>query len=258
MLPLKDKKVVGTSLPQDADIYIASCGLVPWRDMTLETLFLLRSGREIISMFSCPSCRAFLTSERLAFQDISGFYESNKDFKSIYQRVARYVLSRAQDKPGVIYLTYGNPMVLDEPSLYIGNAALQNGMKLHIASAVSFLDVILTSRNIHIGRDGYTICEARWLMDRRVKINARIPCFVAQMGALGHDTASGEAAPETVVFEKFVDYLLNYYPPTHWVTLCDSESDSMKPLFLDIPVGHLKRARGGFTYATTLYLPPVT
>jgi uncharacterized protein YabN with tetrapyrrole methylase and pyrophosphatase domain len=146
-------------------------------------------------------------------------------------------------------------MLFDRPCQLILEQAQKLGLSTCIIPALSFLDVMLTRLQISIDTSGFSVYEATRLVWDQIEIDGRVPCFIAQIGAIGNIYAKGNEANKQEVFYSLINYLRRFYPADHIVFLCDSDETGQDLLFCKLPLCLLPLLADGITNASTLYIP---
>lgn len=249
-------KLTGNTDLKSADIYLVGSGIFPEREMTLEAVAALERS-EICTILPTSNLRSFLDRCGFQFHDISHLYEEGKSRSAIYHDIATYIVERASQVSPLSYLTYGHPMWLDDPARLIIEGARSKGLSAYVIPGISFLDTILASKPVAIGPSGVRVSEASAVVRTGIELDAKVPTFIAQLGALGVEETRITSTVELNQIAPLIEILLRYYPPEHLVTLCDSDETGTVPIFLDLPLCTLPIALEGLTNATTLYLPAV-
>lgn len=249
------------SIPDEAhrpiDVYIAGCGIVPMRDITLETLAILKRSTSY-SIFGNPNIKPFLEHYNLTYVDLSAMYRWG-EFRSIgYYAVAERIVDVAVQSPPVTYLTYGHPTLLDDIAREILRRSKARGLLCAVVPGVSFIDWLVAKRPISIGRAGLRLVVAAELISQGMTLDAKVPTFIAQIAARAGRQPADTERSQIDDCAALTDHLLQYYPPTHVVTVCDLDASGCEPIFIDLPLLAWTLTAPGLTYATTLYVPPLT
>lgn len=121
-----------------ADLYIASYGINPIRDFTLENLEIVKSCTRVYAIATNPNLFSFLRRHDIEFEDITKLYAEGKPRLHIYKNISAFIIEQAINTPGICYLTYGNPMFLDEPVQFILADARNRNLITYMPPSVSF------------------------------------------------------------------------------------------------------------------------
>jgi uncharacterized protein YabN with tetrapyrrole methylase and pyrophosphatase domain len=240
---------------QSPDLYIIGCGIIPERDITLETKEVL-SRSTSYCVFGNPNIRPFLDHHRFAYVDLSSIYRPGKRRSVIYHEAATRIVDAAQRSPPVSYLTYGHPTMLDDIAAEILLRSGEFGLSAVVLPGVSFIDWLLAKRPLAIGRVGLRLLVADALVSESVSLDARVPTFIAQIVTFASHEPTDDMVLARRDFDALTDRLLRHYPPDHMVTICDLGESGDEPVFIDLPLCTWTLAVQGLTYATTLYVPP--
>lgn len=255
-MSIGSQKALPNQLPK-ADLYLVSYGINPARDITLESLQLLRCSRGIYTILNSPILSSFLREHAIDFQDLTDMYAEGESRATIYRTIAGFVLRHALATPGICYLTYGHPMCFDEPVRLMLNGARKLKLSTYVSPAASFLDVILAFHRIPIGSTGLQLFDAASLVNGGIRMNDSLPAFVANIGAFNDDKAHGSSPVPFEHISTLVEYIRSFYSPSHMLFLFDSDHTGYKPVALQIPLCVLPLVSEGITYTTTLYIPPL-
>lgn len=237
------------------DIYVASYGFNPRRTVTTETIAVLKSCRRICFLKTNSEIEPFLQGLRVNYTVLDALYVEGSVRANIYENIAKWVVNDARKEPGVCYLTYGNPMIFDEPTRLIIDEAAKLGLTVEVLPGISFIDRIIAHFRIPIIAPGVQVYEASAMIEEKLKIENRAPCFIAQVGAFQDEFAAGKTRNLPQKYYQLVNYLRLFYPPDHVTHLYDLTETSDSQCTLQIPLCMLPLASEGITYGTTLYLP---
>lgn len=239
------------------DLYLLSYGLNPRRDMTIETLFLLRKVKHVYTIRTNPILTTFLDDEKIVYTDITYLYSSDKEWDAIYTNISRYIIEKAKQTKGICYLTYGNQMLFDKPVRLISDMATKAGLSVFISPALSFIDIIFSYLGISVGLTGLQVYDANDVVKNKCLIRTDSHCLLVQIGAFGSDNINERAVKRPDIFSPLINYLRGFYPSDHKIVVCDSDSSGLNPIFCEIPLCWFQLLTEAINYSTTIYLPPI-
>ncbi len=120
-------------------------------------------------------------------------YTNRDDRLDNYRRIAAKVVARARSGAQVAYFTYGSPVVFDRVVSIIAEESRSKSIDCRVIPAASSVDALLA----FIGSDmapGLQICEARWLVTQKVRLDPSLAALLFQPGLFMTDgMASGTA-----------------------------------------------------------------
>jgi uncharacterized protein YabN with tetrapyrrole methylase and pyrophosphatase domain len=237
-------------------LHIIGYGINPFEDLSIGAWQALKTCEQVFSLASSEVSRRFLQEHAIPFDDLSPFYREGRNRARIYREMASHILQKAAGFQRCAYFTAGHPAVLDEPVRQLVARAKRRGIVTRVHAGISFIDYIAANLRLSFDGFGYLMIEATQLVFDRVKVDPRIPLFVAQVGAYNQATARGLSARTPAEFHSLVNYLRKFYPPDHVVTICESEPDGSGFVSCECPVCFLALCAPAFSYRTTVYCPP--
>lgn len=135
--------------------------------ITVETFSLLRETKVILRTSIHPTVE-FLDDWGIEYTSLDEYYESNDDFETVYEKIARRVADEARECEGdLTYAVPGNPMIAEKTVVRLREILKEEGIPYTVYSAVSFIDTILTS----LGKDpinGLQILDAEDIRDKGI------------------------------------------------------------------------------------------
>ena len=238
-------------------IYILSYGIDPYRDISLRTLEILQQCSEVYVVRSNLHLASFLQTNKINYKDITHIYLEGKRRIEVYETIAQFLIQRAAPNKTIAYLTYGDPMLFELPTQLILVAAKELGLSVKVIPALSFIDTILASLEISIGTEGLAVYEATSLVKKEIKIDNRVHCLVAQVGAFNSIEVSRSVSISSTNLSLLVDYLRCFYPPHHLLRLCHGDEGDQEIASVETPLCLMTMFSEGINYTTTLYIPPL-
>jgi uncharacterized protein YabN with tetrapyrrole methylase and pyrophosphatase domain len=239
------------------DIAIVGLGIIGVHQITREVEEVIRRCRQTFVVDSGFGIVPYLETICAEVTSLLPLYQKGKSRLPAYRRMAAAVVNAAMAESSVCFATYGHPLVYCYPATLIQRAGKLLDLRVKTFPGISALDTLLVDLGIDFAADGMQIYEATDLLLRRRPLQSDVPCVIWQANVFADPThATDHRAPEQ--FVRLKDYLLEFYPPEHPVTLVISKTF---PLFesrletyrLESLAFGLGRSRQG----GTLYIPPL-
>jgi hypothetical protein len=145
---------------------------------------------------------------------LDGEFTNRRDRLDNYLRIAGRVLSRARLGGNVAYFTYGSPVVFDSVVSMITRSSRDEGIDCRVIPATSSVDALLA----FIGEDmapGLQICEARWLVKAKVRVDPSLATLLFQPGVFATKGIAGGTADELAALAELREYLRAFYSHDH-------------------------------------------
>jgi precorrin-3B methylase len=245
----------GNRLP--FDIAIVGLGIVGVHQITPEVEGVIRQSQHTFVIDSGFGVLSFLKSISAKVTDLSSFYEPGKPRLETYRQMAAEVVHEALVDPTVCFAAYGHPLLYCHPSILIQRAAQHLDLRVETFPGISSLDTLLVDLGIDPAADGLQMYETTDLLLRRRLIQNDVPCLLLQVNAI----AEPNYQPNRLSAEHFTplqNYLLEFYPPEHPITLVVSKTfPLLKPIIEKYRVGTLATDLEQGSQAGTLYIAPV-
>src|SRR5260370_1108088 len=126
-------------VPDDADIYLTGLGTFELRQLTLETLDVLRNVNVV---YHLSARHADLCAINPRTRDLSDHYFRTGDRQDIYEAMARYLVKTAKLEGPIALALDGNPMFFSDISWMTAAMGKQEGLRVEALPAVSCIDVL--------------------------------------------------------------------------------------------------------------------
>ena len=241
---------------QTKTLHLIGCGLDPRNDLSLQGQRLLKNVDVIITINQTHNILSYLESEGLRAEDISYLYLSDTPRADTYRRVALKVIDYFADNREVAYLTYGHPSILDDICFNLNELATGANIRTVFTSGPSFVEQIFATMRLSLGGAGFAVYDASYAARMKPVINPGAYTLIAQVGALGLATADTTKGIPGTIIDDFCSWLLGYYSPDHMALLCDLMPEPFPSRLASAKISSLPAYAPGFTFATTLCLPP--
>lgn len=223
--------------PSQVRITIAGLGAGSPGDITLGAWKALKSCSRILLRTEKHPVVEYLRQEGITFSTFDHVYEEELGFQEVYARIARAVLQEARHKP-VLYAVPGHPLVAEESVRLIIAKAGQEGLKVEILPAVSFLDSLFTALRLD-PTAGLQIVDG-------LRIEETPP---ALSGAVVITQVHSRLVASDVKLS-----LLKVYPPQHPVTVVRGAGIPDGERIETVPLFELDRLEW-VDHLTSLYVP---
>ncbi len=171
--------------------------------------------------------------------------------------MAAEVINAALAGSPVAFATYGHPLVYCYPAELIQRAAKLLNLKVEVFPGISSLDTLFVDLAIDAAADGLQMYEVTDLLLRRRPLQNDVPCVLWQVIAIAEPTYQTDRL-SAKQFLPLQNYLLEFYPPQHPLTLVVSKTfpllkSVVETYRLDTLAVNLERGpQGG-----NLYIPPI-
>lgn len=242
------------------DIYIVGTGMVGYTQLTMQARQALERAERTYIVDGQPLVVDHVRSEYCEeVVDLSEEYTDGENRAEIYERMARRVLDDAEETDGPVTLAlYGHPMVFVSPSQIVIERAPRRGLDVEVQPGISAIDCIYADLGFDPAENGVQMFEATDLLLREFPLNPEVPAMIWQIEAVEtiHHTERGS---DPVKYERFRDYLLEFYPDDHEVHLLQTAmypvADSIQ---LSVELGNLESLTPQLDDgAYIMYVPPV-
>jgi precorrin-3B methylase len=239
------------------DIAIVGLGIVGVHQITREVDETIRRCRRTFVVDSGFGVVTYLKSICPAVTSLVSFYEQGKSRLPTYRRMAAEVVNAAIAESPVCFASYGHPLVYCYPSILIQRAAKLLDLRVEILPGVSSLDTLMVDLGIDFAADGLQMYEATDVLLRRRPIQNDVACVLWQANVVAEPNYETSRRPAEH-FLALQNYLLEFYPPEHPVTLvCSKTFPLLKSIVEAYKIGTLAADLGRGPQGGNLYIPPL-
>ena len=230
---------------------------LPTNQITREVEETIRRYRHAFVVDSGFGVVPYLKTICADVRSLLPLYERGKSRLPTYRRMAAEVVNAAMADSPVCFATYGHPLVYCYPATLIQRAAKLLDLRVKTFPGVSALDALLVDLGVDFAADGMQIYEATDLLLRRRPLQNDVPCAIWQASVFGDPThATDRRAAER--FLRLQDYLLEFYPPKHPITVVVSKTFPLLESVVETyRLGTLAIELGRGPQGGTLYIPPL-
>jgi tetrapyrrole methylase family protein/MazG family protein len=229
------------NLPNEPDIIILGLGPGDPELLTVFASRLIGNINEIyIRTMDHPTIKSF--PEDLVVHSFDHLYEEEEDYEGVYLRICNEIISKAKEKPGLVYAVPGDPFTAETTPALIIDQANKVGLKVKVVPGVSFLEPTFAALRTD-PLPQLSIIDALELRD------AHHPPFPPDKPAIIVQIFSREVASDIKLI------LMNNYPDNHPVILIH-DAGSLTEKIEPVPLYQIDRSRS-IGNRTTLYLHPL-
>jgi uncharacterized protein YabN with tetrapyrrole methylase and pyrophosphatase domain len=251
---IKPTEEAEESLP--FDIAIVGLGIVGIHQVTREVEETIRRCRQTFVVDSGFGIIPYLESLCPVVTDLIPLYKTAKTRMETYQNMALEVTDAAIENPPICFATYGHPLIYCYPATLIRQAASLLNLQVEIFPGICSLATLLVDLGIDAATDGLQMYEATDLVVRRRFLQNDTPCIIWQVDVFADATYKAERK-SAEVFLPLQNYLLEFYPPDHLVTLVLSKTFPLqRSVIRTYRVGSLALDLASGQQVGTLYIPP--
>jgi uncharacterized protein YabN with tetrapyrrole methylase and pyrophosphatase domain len=239
------------------DIAIVGLGIVGVHQITREGEETIRRCRQVFVVDGGFGVVSYLKSICPEVTSLLPLYERGKERLPTYRRMAAEVINAALTKSPVCFATYGHPLVYCYPAILIQRAATLLDLRVEAFPGISSLDTLFVDLGIDAATDGLQMYETTDLLLRRRPIQNDVPCVLWQVNAIAEPTYETDRR-SAKQFLALQDYLLEFYPPEHSVTLVLSKTFPLQESIVETyRVGTLAIDLERGPQSGNLYVPPL-
>src|SRR5467141_1290980 len=200
------------------NIAIVGLGIVGVHQITREVEETIRGCRQTFVVDGGFGVVPFLKTICAEVTSLLPFYERGKERLPTYRRMAAEVINAAIARSPVCFATYGHPLVYCYPAILIQRAAKLLNLRVEAFPGISSLDTLFVDLGIDIAADGMQMYEATDLILRRRPIQNDVTCILWQTNVVADPTYETDRR-SAEHFLSLQNYLLEFYPPEHPITL---------------------------------------
>lgn len=240
------------------DLYIVGLGVANVDHVTREAESAIRQSREVLYLDTGVATQRFL-EQRCA--RVTSLYEESyreEDLRlNAYRHMAARVIDAALDHAPVTLAIHGHPVVAVYAPFLILDMAELLGLTVRILPGISAMDCVFAELKIDPCVHGLQMYEATDLLLRGRPLQADVPALIWQIGNLETRLHTSRVSkPER--FDRFVNYLLRFYPVGHNVVAIYVAPHPLMPSTIrQFPLGKLREHAEHLHAGFTLYIPAV-
>jgi len=238
-----------------ADIYLTGLGTFELRQLTLETLDVLRNVNVV---YHLTARHADLCAINPKTRDLSNQYFRAGVREDIYAAMARHLVEAARLEGPIALALDGNPMFFSDISWMTAAIAKKEGLKVEALPSVSCIDVLPMQLGFEPAYLGMQIFEATQLVLYDLAINPYLSTLVLQIAYFLERVTIPMPEKQVGAFDRFVKHVLKFFPPNHPAIFVQSAYSTKIPtLAFSTQVSSIDGCRNQMASGMTLYLPRV-
>lgn len=240
------------------DIAIVGTGIVGTHQLTREAEEVIRRSKRTFAIDAGYGIIEYLETLCPEVTSLGSLYVAGKNRLPTYHRMAAEVVAAALETAPVCLAAYGHPWVYCYPTTLITRAAPLLDLHVEVFPGISAFDTLLVDLGTDIAFNGIQMYEATDLLLRRRPLQNDVTCVIWQPTVVG-DPTYPEELPTADQFQPLQDYLLDFYPADHEVTLVTTKtfpllrSDVTMLRLRDLAVELERAPRVGTLYIPALY-----
>ncbi|MBI4465590.1 MAG: hypothetical protein HY647_12875 [Acidobacteria bacterium] len=242
-------------VPSHADIYLVGLGIFEMRQITVETLDVLRQAKRI---FHLSSKHEELTAINVNIEDLGPLYWKSGKTIDIYEDLARHVVSFAQQARPTVFAIEGNPMLFSDLSWKIAELGKAACLRVEALPGVSCVDVLPIQLGFEPGDLGLQIFEATQLALYRLEINPYLSTLILQVGEFGERSLPRPARRRLAAFTPLVRHLSKFFPVDHPAIFIRSAfSSKVSSVVFATEIDSIDKHQDQIVPGMTLYVPRI-
>lgn len=235
-------------------LIVVGSGIKGVGQITLETEGWIRQSDIVLYCVSDPATAFWIEKNSQEAIDLYTLYANGKRRIETYNQMVEAMLVPMRQGKSVCGVFYGHPGVFVYPSHQAIAIARSEGYKAGMLPGISALDCLFADLGIDPSRFGCQTFEATDLLLRKRQISTDGHVIIWQIGCVG-DLGFNFAGYDARNLGILTDYLLQSYPPEHFVTVYEAAQYPVcSPKILKLPLKKLTETK--VTGISTLYIPP--
>lgn len=209
--------------------------------LTLEAWEILQNSEEIYLRTSQHPTVAYLP-KNMYWKSFDHYYEEEKDFSRVYERIVATVLELGRRPEGIVYAVPGHPYIAEATVPEIVRQAKSQGLGFRVVEGMSFLEPTFSALRIDP-------LPQTSVIDALELISAYHPSFPPHKPALIGQLYSSVVAGEVKIT------LMSQYPDEHLVFLVHA-AGTPEEIVEQVPLYQIDQSTHT-GLLTSLYLPPL-
>lgn len=223
--------------------------------LTYEAESYIRQADKLLYLVADPTTDEWLLEANPTAEDIHRFYADNKSREQTYIEMRDYILSFVRQGLHTCVALYGHPGVFATAAHWAIATARAEGYEARMTPGISAADCLFADIGIDPGEEGCQSFETTDFLLYKRNFDPYCMLVLWQVGVIGHLDYQSEGF-DTSKVSVLVDYLLQFYPPTHQVMLYESATHVLFPPRIEsITLESLNTTH--ISAITTLYVPRI-
>lgn len=235
------------------DIYIVGLGMFELRQITLETLEVLKRARLV---YHVSGRHTELCEVNPNTQDLGNIYKKRVKRTDIYYQLACFVVNSALKGGPIVFAVGGNPMFFNDIAWNIAAVAKKRRLRVEALPGVSCIDVLPMQLGFEPADVGLQIFEATQLVLYHLPINPCLSTLILQVGYFFVRVTTLPPRRKPGAFTPLALHLRRFFPDDHPAVFIESASSRLAPTVVFwSEIGSIDKFRNKITPSMTLYLP---
>lgn len=221
--------------------------------ITFEAASYIRKADKLLYLVADPMTHQWLQEANSTAEDIKKFYADNKRRNQTYDEMRDYILSFVRQGLLTCVALYGHPGVFATPALEAIKQARAEGYAAHMVPGISAEDCLFADLGIDPGQLGCQSFEATDFLLYKRLFDPSCVLVLWQVGVIGRLDYQSQGFDSSNI-NVLVDYLLQFYPPTHPVVVYEATTHVLFESRIE-PTTLAALRTAHLTAISTLYVP---
>lgn len=238
------------------DIFVVGTGMVGAQQLTREAWTAMENSGTVYVIHPQDIFKEYLVDDfDTEVKFFSSMYREERDRRDIYEGIAAQVIDDATSESEPVTLAlYGHPTVGVSPSTLVQKKAADTDVDVEFVPGVSSIGCMFTDLGID-PFDGLQMYEATDMLIHEYELNSDVPLLLFQIGGV-ETVLHSENESDRARFDRLKDFLLQYYPNDHEVTLIRSATYPFSdPDVTVVNLGNFESIAEDVTKLHSLYVP---
>lgn len=240
-----------------ADLFVIGLGIIIPDHITRQASEALARCSEIYSIVQEPShlWNSKATGPQSCVRNLLDLYVEGRPRVENYDVATRTVINALRPGRHVAYVTYGNPMSYDKVAQDLVKRAKASHLSFQIIPGISSLDALFCDLGIDMA-PAVQVYDASWLLAGGIRPLLDVAVILMQVGLFGSLVTHYSERKSGQSLSKLVEYLSEFYPPAHVVSLVRSTASQRHPaLVRSVELNNLCEVTSEELSGTSLYIP---
>lgn len=222
-----------------AKIIVAGLGPGSEKDISLRIVEKLQGSKQVfLRTQEHPVVEKFV-AWGIQFVSLDHYYSQYENFEDVYKAMVQHLIQEAKKQEEIIYAVPGSPLVAEATVALLRERSRQEGIKLEILPALSFLDAIYPLIEVD-PTQGLQILDALELQAEQINSNCGL--LICQ------------------VYHRFIASdlkldLMEYYPDDHHIKVIRGAGIENLERIVELPLYQLDHLEW-LDHLTSVYIPP--
>jgi uncharacterized protein YabN with tetrapyrrole methylase and pyrophosphatase domain len=207
----------------DEQLIILGTGIRIVGQLTVESMAYLQRADRILSVVEDSLASDIFASlnPKAEHQSLVSLYQEGEPRRTTYEAMVQAVMNSVRKQGLTVCAFYGHPGVMAYPGHEAIRRARLEGFQARMLPAVSAEDCLFADLGIDPATHGCQSYEASDILRLERSLDPTSHLILWQAGVVG-DANFHRQHYNLSAFPRFVEKLLQYYPPTHEVTIYEA------------------------------------